>query len=134
MPKKPTAALRPARRLSGEVQLPAHPDIAYWPAWPNPSLPEDAGGLLVIASRPDVGVGEFGALDWITPAGLLRALGMDGFGLDQAIGCLVSGDSPRSTMADRYARTISFASPCGVSSKVVTAGAMLQDNCSEESG
>ena len=33
--------------------------------------PEDAGGLLVIASCPDVGVGQFGAHDWITPAGLL---------------------------------------------------------------
>jgi hypothetical protein len=42
--------------------------------------PEDASGLLVIASRPDVGVGQLGAHDWITPAGLLRALGMDGFG------------------------------------------------------
>ena len=47
--------------------------------------PEDAGGLLVIASRPDVGVGQFGAHNWITPAGLLRALGMDGFGLCQPI-------------------------------------------------
>ena len=32
---------------------------------------EDASGLLVIASRPDVGVGQFGAHDWITPTGRL---------------------------------------------------------------
>ena len=37
--------------------------------------PEDASGLLVIASCPEVGVGQSGAHDWITPAGLLRALG-----------------------------------------------------------
>jgi hypothetical protein len=32
---------------------------------------EDASGLLVIASCPDLGIGEFGAHDWITPAGCL---------------------------------------------------------------
>ena len=47
--------------------------------------PENAGGLLVIASRSDVGVGQLGQHDWIAPAGLLRALSMDGFGLDQAM-------------------------------------------------
>ena len=39
--------------------------------------PEDASGLLVIASRLDVGVGQPAAHDWTIPAGLLRALGMD---------------------------------------------------------
>ena len=48
--------------------------------------PEDAGGLLVIASRSDVSVGQFGAHDWIAPAGLLGALGVNGFGFDQASG------------------------------------------------
>jgi hypothetical protein len=49
--------------------------------------PEDARGLLVIASGSDVGVRQLGQHDWIAPAGLLRALGMDGFGLDQAMRC-----------------------------------------------
>ncbi len=39
---------------------------------------------------------------------------------------MVLGDSPRSTIADRYARTISFASPCGFVSKVVTAWEVLK--------
>ena len=47
--------------------------------------PEDASGLLVVASRPDVGAGQSGAHDWMTPAGLLCALGMDRFGLCQPI-------------------------------------------------
>ena len=48
--------------------------------------PEDAGSLLVVASSPSVRVGQFGAHDEIAPADLLRSLGVDGFGLDQAMG------------------------------------------------
>ena len=47
---------------------------------------EDAGGLFVIASSPSVRVGQFGAHHWIAPVDLLRPLGVDGFGLDQAMG------------------------------------------------
>ena len=47
--------------------------------------PENAGGLFVIASGPSVRVGQFGAHHGIAPADLLRSLGVDGFGLDQAI-------------------------------------------------
>ena len=49
--------------------------------------PKDAGGLLVIATCSEVGVRQLGEHDWITPAGLLRALGMDGFGLGQTMAC-----------------------------------------------
>ena len=69
------------------VRFLAHPGAVFWPAGPTDRHAEDASGLLVIASRPKVGVGQFGAHDWITPVGLLRALGVDGLGLDQAMGC-----------------------------------------------
>jgi hypothetical protein len=49
--------------------------------------PEDAGGPLVITSGSGVGVGQLGEHECIAPAGLLRALGMDGFGLDEATAC-----------------------------------------------
>ena len=47
--------------------------------------PEDARGLIVIASGTDVRIGQLGQHDGIAPPCLLSALGMDGFGLCQPI-------------------------------------------------
>jgi hypothetical protein len=49
--------------------------------------PEDARGLIVIASGTDVRIGQLGQHDGIAPPCLPSALGMDGFGLDEAMPC-----------------------------------------------
>ena len=51
--------------------------------------PEDASGILIIASRPDVGVGQFGAHHGVAPSEPVRSLGVDELGRDQTVRCFL---------------------------------------------